>query len=132
MLSPCSGALDAPRRAKRRTQRAGIGVEYPHPACDHADPGSDVGQARRAMSPPVLVLLVAMTGLTATDSISAVACTIGNIGPGFGVVGATQTFATLHPFAKLVLCVSMLLGRLELFTLMIMLRPEFWRGTRKW
>jgi len=80
----------------------------------------------------LLVLLVAMTGLTATDAISAVACTIGNVGPGLGVIGPTQTFAPLHPFAKIVLCVSMLLGRLELFTLMIMLRPEFWRGTRKW
>jgi trk system potassium uptake protein TrkH len=79
-----------------------------------------------------LVLLVAMTGLTVTDAISAVACTIGNVGPDFGVVGPTQTFAPMHPFAKIVLCVSMLLGRLELFTLMIMLRPEFWRGTRKW
>ena len=80
----------------------------------------------------LLVLLVAMTGLSVTDSIGAVAGTMGNVGPGLGVVGATCTFAPVHPFGKLVLCLSMLLGRLELFTLMIMLRPEFWRGTRRW
>jgi potassium uptake protein, TrkH family len=73
------------------------------------------------------VLLVAATGLAPFDSIGAVAATLGNVGPGFGAVGPTTTFAGVHPFAKMVLTVDMLLGRLELFTLLVLFHPEFWQ-----
>ncbi len=75
----------------------------------------------------VSVLLVAATGMSAFDSMSAVAATLGNIGPGFGVVGPTTTYATVAPFAKFILTIDMLLGRLELFTLLVLLHPEFWQ-----
>lgn len=75
----------------------------------------------------VSVVLVTATGLPAFDSMGAVAATLGNVGPGFGVVGPTTTFADVHPFAKFVFILDMLLGRLELFTLLVMLHPEFWQ-----
>lgn len=78
------------------------------------------------------VLLVAATGLAPFDAMSAVAATLGNVGPGFGVVGPTTTYSSLSPLAKTVLTLCMLLGRLELFTLLVFLRPEFWRAHRNW
>jgi trk system potassium uptake protein TrkH len=81
----------------------------------------------------VSVLLVAATGLTPFDAMGAVAATLGNVGPGFGAVGPTTTFAEVHPFAKAVLTADMLLGRLELFTLLVLFHPEFWQpyGVRR-
>lgn len=75
----------------------------------------------------VSVLLVAATGLEPFDAMGAVAATLGNVGPGFGAVGPTTTFAAVHPFAKAVLTADMLLGRLELFTLLVLFHPEFWQ-----
>ncbi|MDT8903517.1 TrkH family potassium uptake protein [Anaeroselena agilis] len=75
----------------------------------------------------VSVLLVAATGLTPFDAIGAVAASLGNVGPGFGVVGPTTTYADLAPLAKAVLTVDMLLGRLELFTVLVLFHPEFWQ-----
>ena len=78
------------------------------------------------------VLLVTAAGMEAWDGIGAVAATLGNVGPGFGVVGPTTTYSLLSDFIKIVLSACMLLGRLELFTLLIFLRPEFWRAHRNW
>ena len=78
------------------------------------------------------VLLVSASGMEAWDAISAVAATLGNVGPGFGVVGPTCNYSSLSDFIKLVLSACMLLGRLELFTLLIFLRPEFWRAHKNW
>jgi len=61
------------------------------------------------------------------DTLGAVASALGNVGPGFGAVGPTTTFAEVHPIAKAVLIVDMLLGRLELFTILVLLHPEFWQ-----
>lgn len=77
-------------------------------------------------------IIIAGTGLEPFDAMSAVAATIGNIGPGFGVVGPTTTFANISLFGKAVLTLCMLLGRLELFTLLILIRPEFWRSRKTW
>ena len=78
------------------------------------------------------VLLVSFSGMEAWDAISAVAATLGNVGPGFGVVGPTCNYSSLSDFIKLILSACMLLGRLELFTLLIFLRPEFWRAHKNW
>lgn len=50
-----------------------------------------------------------------------------NVGPGFGDVGPASTFVGLPAGAKLTLCVAMLLGRLELFTVLVLFTPGFWR-----
>jgi len=79
-----------------------------------------------------LTLLLASTGLSVTDSIGAIAATISSVGPALGVAGATSTYASITPFGKTIICIAMLLGRLELFTLLVLIRPEFWRSTRNW
>jgi trk system potassium uptake protein TrkH len=72
------------------------------------------------------ILLVLMaSGLDQVTAFSAVAATINNLGPGLGEVAAN--FAGLSDFAKWVLCLAMLLGRLEIFTVLILLTPAFWR-----
>ncbi len=58
---------------------------------------------------------------------SSAAATLGNIGPGLGGVGSTQTYAWIPIPGKWVLIVLMLLGRLELFTMLLALRPSFWK-----
>lgn len=80
----------------------------------------------------VAVLLVSAAGLDAWDAIGAVAAALGNVGPGFGVVGPTHNYSSVSDFIKIVLTACMLLGRLELFTLLVFLRPEFWRTHRNW
>jgi len=75
----------------------------------------------------VSVLLVTATGLAPFEAMGAVAATLGNVGPGFGAVGPMTTYADVHPFAKTVLTADMLLGRLELFTLLVLFHPKFWQ-----
>ncbi|HOW98591.1 MAG TPA: TrkH family potassium uptake protein, partial [Kiritimatiellia bacterium] len=58
---------------------------------------------------------------------SSVAATLGNIGPGLGLVGPMSTYATIPPAGQAVLIVCMLLGRLELYTVLVMLLPGFWK-----
>ncbi|HHY26281.1 MAG TPA: TrkH family potassium uptake protein, partial [Desulfitobacterium dehalogenans] len=80
----------------------------------------------------VASIIIASTGLEPFDAMSAVAATLGNIGPGFGVVGPTTTYAGVSLLGKTVLTLCMLLGRLEFFTLLIIFRPEFWRRRKVW
>ncbi len=62
-----------------------------------------------------------------TTAFSAVAATMGNVGPGLGVVGPMYTYDGVPTAGKLVLIVCMLLGRLELYTVLVMLLPGFWK-----
>jgi trk system potassium uptake protein len=59
--------------------------------------------------------------------LSAVATTLGNVGPGFGSVGPTLSFAEIHPAGKMLLFFCMWIGRLEIVTALILLVPEFWK-----
>jgi trk system potassium uptake protein len=65
-----------------------------------------------------------VTGMTA-----AIAC-LGNIGPGLGAVGPMASFADLHPVSKVTLTLAMWVGRLEVVTVLALLRPEVWRIMR--
>ena len=67
-------------------------------------------------------------GLNIETAISAVAATLGNVGPGLGEVGPALNYAWLPDAAKSILIVCMWLGRLELFTVLMLLSPGFWRG----
>ena len=71
-----------------------------------------------------LMLLMA-TGVDPVTSFSAVATCLNNLGPGLGEV--TSNFATINPVAKWLLVMTMLLGRLEIFAVLLMFAPEFWR-----
>ena len=72
----------------------------------------------------VMMLLLLASGLDQVTAFSAVAATINNLGPGLGEVGAN--YASINDFSKLVLSFSMLLGRLEIFTLIVLFTPAFW------
>jgi len=72
-------------------------------------------------------VLLAGMGVDLVTSFTAVASAIGNIGPGFGFVGPAENFAHIPAMGKWLLIWCMLLGRLEIFTVIILLVPEFWR-----
>ncbi|MEM7785082.1 MAG: TrkH family potassium uptake protein, partial [Planctomycetota bacterium] len=61
------------------------------------------------------------------DSSSAVISTLNNIGPGLGVVGATENYSNFNQISKLVFIVCMMLGRLEIFPILVLFSPRFWR-----
>ena len=65
--------------------------------------------------------------LTLTSSVTAVATTLNDVGPGLGQVGASESFEIVNPFGRVVLTVCMLLGRLEIFTVLALLSPAFWK-----
>jgi trk system potassium uptake protein TrkH len=73
----------------------------------------------------VMYLALASTGLNLMTSFSAVAACMNNLGPGLADVGTH--YANLNDTAKWILCFAMLLGRLEIFTLLVLLTPAFWR-----
>ena len=62
------------------------------------------------------------------DAASAVTATLHNIGPGLGIVGATQNYASFSAPAKLLFTFLMMLGRLELFAILVLFSPSFWRN----
>ena len=72
-------------------------------------------------------VLLAGLGVDFVTAFGAVASAIGNIGPGFGTVGPAQNYAHIPYLGKWLLIWCMLLGRLEIFTVIILLVPEFWR-----
>jgi len=75
-----------------------------------------------------MTLLMAATGLDILTAFSAVVAAINNLGPGLGAVGPSTTFAVLTDFQTWVCTFGMLLGRLELFTLLVVFTPAFWRA----
>jgi len=81
-----------------------------------------------------LAVAVIAVGLGAMDldlitSLSGAATALGNVGPGLGpIIGPAGNFASLPDGAKWLLAFGMLLGRLELFTVLVLLTPKFWRG----
>jgi trk system potassium uptake protein TrkH len=72
-------------------------------------------------------VVLAGLGVDFTTAFTAVASAIGNIGPGFGMVGPVENYAQIPVAGKWLLIWCMLLGRLEIFTVIILLVPEFWR-----
>ena len=72
-------------------------------------------------------LLLTATGLDFITAFSAVAACINNMGPGLGQVGPAANYAVLTDFQTWVCTIAMLLGRLELFTLLVVFTPAFWR-----
>ncbi len=72
-------------------------------------------------------LLVSFDGHDFMSTFSAVLATIGNVGPGFGLVGPMGSFAVFSPFSKVVLSICMLAGRLEIFPLLVLVIPTYWR-----
>jgi trk system potassium uptake protein TrkH len=74
-----------------------------------------------------LSFVLSFTGLDVLTSFSAIVACINNTGPGLGQVGPATTYAVFNDFQVSVCTFAMLLGRLELFTLLVVLTPAFWR-----
>ena len=72
------------------------------------------------------MLLMMATGLDAVTALSAVSASLNNMGTGLNELGST--FAPVTLFGKWVLIFAMLLGRLEIFALLVLLSPAFWRN----
>lgn len=72
-------------------------------------------------------IIVGFCGMDFTSASGAVATCLGNVGPGLGTVGPAFTFADVPASAKPVLSFLMILGRLELFTILVLFTPYFWR-----
>ncbi len=73
------------------------------------------------------VVVMTLLGLDILSALGAVIATLGNIGPGLGSVGPTDNYAHIPELGKWFLSFLMLAGRLELFTVVILLTPGFWR-----
>lgn len=73
----------------------------------------------------IMMLGLMMTGLDQVSAFSAVTASLNNLGPGLGEVSAH--YGNVTDVAKWILCFAMLLGRLEIFTLLVLLTPAFWR-----
>ncbi len=71
-------------------------------------------------------------GVPFVEAVSVAISTMGNVGPGFGLDGAMSTYALLPTFSKVGACIVMILGRLEIFTVIALLMPEFWRRSKGW
>jgi trk system potassium uptake protein TrkH len=78
----------------------------------------------------VCAVVVVSFGADIVTGITASIATLGNIGPGLNVVGPLGNFGGLHPVSKLVLTGAMWIGRLEVLTVLAIIRPEVWRTAR--
>ncbi|HZD53486.1 MAG TPA: potassium transporter TrkG, partial [Woeseiaceae bacterium] len=74
----------------------------------------------------VAMVLLMMDGMDQVTAFGAVAACLNNLGPGLGDVSAN--FADVSAQSKLLLALTMLFGRLELFTFLVLFTPSFWRG----
>jgi trk system potassium uptake protein TrkH len=75
----------------------------------------------------ISILLVSLNGYDLETSATAVIACINNIGPGFGMVGATGNYSAFSEFSKIVLSFDMLVGRLEVYPMLILFIPSVWR-----
>ena len=76
----------------------------------------------------LITALLSISGLDFITSISGAATAISNVGPGLGgMIGPNGNFSLLPDFSKWVLSIGMILGRLELFAIIVLFIPSFWR-----
>lgn len=75
----------------------------------------------------VSVLLVSINNFDFATTFSGVLTTINNVGPGIEGVGPVENFAAFSPLSKIVFCFDMLIGRLEIFPLLVLFSPDLWR-----
>jgi trk system potassium uptake protein TrkH len=76
----------------------------------------------------IITALLSINGLNFITAISAAATSISNVGPGLGdIIGPNGNFAQLNDISKWILSLAMILGRLELFAVLVLFIPSFWR-----
>ena len=75
----------------------------------------------------LITLAVALSGVDLLSSFSAALVTLGNIGPGFGRVGPALNYHFMAPWVKWILSFAMMVGRLEVYTVLVILTPHYWK-----
>ena len=75
----------------------------------------------------ISMLIISLDNLDFTTNFTAVAATINNIGPGLGLVGPVENFSLFSPLSKIVLSLNMLIGRLEIFPILMLFSPYTWK-----
>ena len=75
----------------------------------------------------VSTLIISLDGFSFETNLTAVIATLSNIGPGLGMVGPTGNFSAFSDLSKVVLSLCMLIGRLEIFPMLMLLAPSAWR-----
>jgi trk system potassium uptake protein TrkH len=75
----------------------------------------------------MLTFALLLTGLDFLSSFTAVVASINNAGPGMGEVGPSTTFESLSDIQTWICTVAMLVGRLEIFAVLVLFTPAFWR-----
>ena len=73
------------------------------------------------------VLLVSINNYDFTTTFSSVLTTLNNVGPGLAQVGPIENFSGFSTLSKIVFCLDMLIGRLEIFPYLLLLSPDLWR-----
>ena len=77
----------------------------------------------------IITAFLSLSGLDFITSISAAATSISNVGPGLGnIIGPNGNFSLLPDVSKWILSIAMILGRLELFAILVLFLPSFWRN----
>ena len=77
----------------------------------------------------IIAILLSVSGLDFVTSISGAASSISNVGPGLGeIIGPDGNYKNLPDLSKWILAAGMLLGRLELFAVLVLFFPSFWRN----
>ena len=79
-----------------------------------------------------LVLAISLTGIGMLESMSIIVASLSNLGSVYSLIGGQVDCSSLPDFGKLILCLAMLLGRIELFTIFMIIQPGFWTGKRSW
>ena len=77
----------------------------------------------------VSAMALSLTGLDPLTALSGAGSAVSNVGPGLGpIIGPAGTYETLNDAAKWILAATMLVGRLEIFSVLVLLSPAFWRA----
>ena len=75
-------------------------------------------------------LLISLNGFDLMTTISSVLTCVGNVGPGFNLIGPSMNFSMFNDFSKMILSLLMIAGRLELFTFFMLLSPHYWNSNK--
>ena len=75
----------------------------------------------------VSILIVSLNNFDFATTFSGVLTTMNNVGPGIAAVGPVENFAAFSPLSKIVFCLDMLIGRLEIFPFLVLFSPDLWR-----
>ncbi len=75
----------------------------------------------------ISTVILSLLGIDIISAASASIVTLANVGPGFDLVGPWSNFSTIPVIGKLVLIANMWIGRLEIFTVLVLLIPGFWK-----